>query len=43
MRITITISHDAFTMYIFQPMLVKPIGIMNTNTSLSKSVLNLTC
>jgi hypothetical protein len=29
-----TMSHDALTMYIFQPILLMPIGMMNTNTSL---------
>lgn len=29
-----TISHEAFTMYIFHPMLSKPIGIMKTKTRL---------
>lgn len=28
-------SHDPLTMYIFQPMLLRPIGMMNTNTSLN--------
>jgi hypothetical protein len=34
----ITTSHDAFTRYIFHPMLLSPMGMMNTNTSLRTSV-----
>jgi hypothetical protein len=37
-RPRMTMSHDALTMYIFHPILLRPIGIMNTKTSLKKSV-----
>lgn len=43
MRPKITISHEALTMYIFQPMLLSPIGMMNTNTSLQTSVIVAQC
>lgn len=39
--ITMTMSQEALTMYIFQPMLARPIGMMKTKTSLdvvSKSI-----
>ena len=29
-----TTSHEALTMYIFQPMLPRPMGMMKTKTSL---------
>ncbi len=34
MRPKMIISQIPFTMYIFQPMLFKPIGMINTKTSL---------
>jgi hypothetical protein len=34
MRPTITMSQDALTIYIFQPIFANPIGIINTKTSL---------
>lgn len=41
MSMTMTISQEALTMYIFHPMLARPIGMMNTKMSLeviSKSI-----
>lgn len=32
--ITMTISQEALTIYIFQPMLARPIGMIKTKTSL---------
>lgn len=40
MRPRITMSHDALTMYIFHPMLARPIGMMKTNTRLRTLVKN---
>lgn len=34
MSITMIISHEALTMYIFQPMFARPIGMMKTKMSL---------
>lgn len=33
-----TMSHDALTIYIFHPMFARPIGMMNTKTSLPRVV-----
>ena len=34
MRITMTMSQEPLTIYIFHPILLRPIGMMKTNTRL---------